>query len=81
MHSRESVFCLSNVSKEESKLCFYTGFTSFTALMACFNLVGPAVNSLLYSHKEKESNNKRCRPRSLSPEDEFLKSWCVYGLS
>ena len=65
-------FCLSNVSKDESKLCFYTGFTSFTALMACYNFLGPAVNSLLYSHKEKESTNKRCRPRSLSPEDDFF---------
>ena len=30
-------FGLSNVSKDESKLCFYTEFTSFTALMACYN--------------------------------------------
>ena len=27
-------FCLSNVSKDKSKLRFYTGFTSFTALIA-----------------------------------------------
>ena len=40
-------FCLSNVSKDESKLCFYTEFTSFAALMACYNFLGPAVNSLL----------------------------------
>ena len=40
--------------------------------MACYNFLGPAVNSLLYSHKEKESTNKRCRPRSLIPEDEFF---------
>ena len=46
-------FCLSNVSKDESILRFCTGFTSFIALMACYNFLGPAVNSLLYSHKEK----------------------------
>ena len=65
---------MSKVSKDESKLRFYTGFTSFTALMACYKFLGPAVNSLLYSHKEKESTNKRCRPRSLSPENDVFLS-------
>ena len=40
-------FCLSNVSKDESKLCFNTKFTSFAALMACYNFLEPAVNSIL----------------------------------
>ena len=66
-------FSLSNVSKDDSKLCFYTGFLNYAALKACYYFLGSAVNSLMYgSSKDEGSTKKRCRRRSLTPEDEFL---------
>ena len=50
---------------------FYTGFPTSDALKACFEFLGPAVNSLTYcsSSKQNESSTKHCRLRTLAPED------------
>ena len=66
---RNQRFSLSNVSKDESKHTFYTVFTSFAALMACYNFLGPAVDYLTHTYMEENyTTNKHCRPRSLNPE-------------
>ena len=57
-------FCLSNVSKDESKLCALL----CSALMAYFNFLAvPFVFIRMY-----ECNNIHCRTRSLIPEDDFF---------
>ena len=68
-------FRLSNMKDDDSKVHFYTGFTSYAALNAVFTYIGPCVNSLCYSKLESEAqqvHRKRCRPRTLPPMEEFF---------
>ena len=39
-------FRLSSIRHDDSIVRFYTGFGTFSALMVCFNFLGPAVNKL-----------------------------------
>ncbi len=51
-HQKErQKFCLANISHDDSKICFYTGFPSYLALKACYSFLGPAITSLSYSSK------------------------------
>lgn len=70
--SEKRRFCLFNIRNDDSRICFYTGFPTYAALKACFEFLGPAVNSLTYCSKQNESSTKRCRPRTLTPEEEFF---------
>lgn len=68
-------FCLANMKSDESKICFYTGFPNYATLLACYQFLGPAVNSLVYdSNKQlvEGDSSKRCRSRTLTPKDEFF---------
>ncbi len=68
-------FCLANMKSDESKICFYTGFPNYATLLACYQFLGPAVNSLVYdSNKQlvEGDSRKHCRSRTLTPKDEFF---------
>ncbi len=74
LSTNESKFSLSSVSSTPSQLSFYTGFSSYEALKACYNFLGPAVNHLIYdsSKEDIELGGRRCKARCLCPEDEFF---------
>lgn len=67
-------FRLANISHHDSKICFYTGFPSYLSLKACYDFLGPATNSLSYSSRTEGecTTGRRCRPRTLPPEEEFF---------
>jgi len=45
---KQQTFRLGNISDDDNKVRFYTGFTLMAALMVCFNFFGPYVNMLNY---------------------------------
>ena len=51
---------------------FYTGFTTFSALMICFKLLGPSVDNLTYRSTLREVKSKKGRKRKLSPINDFF---------
>ena len=69
-----SQFRLANIKTNDSLICFYTGFSTFFALKCFFDFLGPAVNHLIYSQEgtKTDEGTKRCRPRALSPLEEFF---------
>ena len=67
-----SKFCLENISKDDDKVLFYTGFSNYTALKVCYNYLGPAVDNLTYWGSKKDSQSKcHGRNRLLLPVEEF----------
>ncbi len=72
-HQKErQKFRLANISHDDSKICFYTGFPSYKlALKACYSFLGPAITSLSYSSKTEGecSTGRHCHPRTLQPEE------------
>ena len=70
-------FCLKNISNDDDKVRFTTGSATMSALMVCFNLLGPTVNKLNYwassrSTIKMQSKSNKGRKRSLSPLEEFF---------
>ena len=69
-------FRLKNISLNDNTLKFYTGFGTFSALMVCFNFLGPAVNNLNYWGSSGDVNgtskSNKGRKRTLSPLGEFF---------
>ena len=70
-------FRLKNISTDDNKVRFYTGFATMSALMVCFNFLGPTVNKLNYwasssSTVETQCKSNKGRKRSLSPLEEFF---------
>ena len=66
-------FRLANISDDNKKVAFYTGFPSFASLKACFSFLGPAVNHL--SYKDQSVNETPCRsgrPHTLPPIEDFF---------
>ena len=51
---QQQLFCVENIRDDDSKVKFYTGFTTFSALMICFNLLGPSVDNLTYRSTRRE---------------------------
>ena len=45
---QQQLFRVENIRDGDSKVKFYTGFKTFSALMNCFNLLGSSVDNLLY---------------------------------
>ena len=67
-----SKFCLENISKDDDKVLFYTGFPNYTALKVCYNYLGPAVDNLTYWGSKRDSQSKcHGRNRLLPPIEEF----------
>ena len=67
-----SIYCVKNIRDDDSKVKFFTGFTTFSALMICFNLLGPSVDNLTYRSTRREVKSKKGRKRKLSPINEFF---------
>ena len=70
-------FRTSSISDDNAKVRFYTGFSTFSALLVCFNFLGPAVDRLNYwastSAKDKHgSKSTKGRKRILPPLEEFF---------
>ena len=56
-------FRIESISNDDNKIRFYTGFSTFPLLLACFNFLGPSVNNLTYwstGTSEAKSANKAC---------------------
>ena len=69
----KQAFRLENIGDNSSKIKFYTGFSSLSALMVCFNLLGPSVNNLSHWSTSSElKSTSRGRKRILSPLNEFF---------
>lgn len=71
---RSARFSLYNISSDDAKISFYTGFPSYAALEVCYKFLGPAVNNLIYwNGKSTNSGVKGSgRSRSLTPKQEFF---------
>ena len=58
-------FGLKSIGEDDANVRFYTGFTSLSVLMVCYNFLGPAVDNLSYwcssksAGKEGESKTKK----------------------
>ena len=68
-------FQLENIQDDNSKVNFYTGFSSLHLLIVCFNFLGPCVNKLNYWGSTSTENDKKTnkgRLRALSPLNEFF---------
>ena len=76
---------ISSVEYNDKMIQFYTGFSSYKLLKACFHFLGPAVENLNYwgQGKDVETNNdaldgsdknsrSKGRHRTLCPIDEFF---------
>ena len=76
---------ISSVEYDDKMIQFYTGFSSYKLLKACFHFLGPAVENLNYwgQGKDVETNNdaldgsdknsqSKGRHRTLCPIDEFF---------
>ena len=65
-------FRVESISDNDQKVKFYTGFSTFAALMVCFNFLGPCVNKLAYRSTAAEEKSNKGRKRILSPLNEFF---------
>ena len=69
-----SQFRLSNIMDNNQKIQFYTGFTNYSTLKACYDSLGPAVNCLNYwgSTIAGDAKSVYGRKRSLPPMEEYF---------
>ncbi len=74
---------------DNKKVLFYTGFPTYTHLLACYNFLGPAANCLCYwgstkavsiQNEVQEKKHAGGRSRSLPPLEEFFWYLFVSGL-
>ena len=66
-------FRLKNIASDDKMVTFYTGFPSYSALLACFRFLGPAVDYLSFTGRNGETlPMKRFRPHLLPPLEEFF---------
>ena len=42
----KQIFRVENISNDNSKVKYYTGFSTFSALMVCYNVLGPSVQQV-----------------------------------
>ena len=67
-----SKFCLENISRDDDKILFYTGFPNYATLKVCYDYLGPAVDNLTYWGSKRDCQSKcHGRNRSLPPMEEF----------
>ena len=67
----KQAFRVENVCDDNNKVRFYTGFSTFSTLMACFNLLGPS-DRLAYRSTAASSKSHKGRKRLLSPLNDFF---------
>ena len=64
---------LSNIQEDDEKVRFYTGFSSYAALMVCFNFLGKGSSKLNYWGSTMfEDKTDKGRKRALLPLEEFF---------
>ena len=69
----KQLFRVENISNDNSKVKYYTGFSTFSALMVCYNVLGPSVNKLNYwSSGTSELKSNKGRKRLLSSLNELF---------
>lgn len=70
----KSIFRLSTIHDDDQKIHFYTGFSNYSTLKACYDYLGPAVDSLNYWGSEISGTTKSScgRSRSLPPIEEYF---------
>ena len=70
-------FHTEQIKGDDEAIKFYTGFTSFSYFMTCFNFLGPAVTTLCYTNaKNSDTRVAGGRPQALSPLNEFFLTMC-----
>ena len=67
-----SPFLLEQIQDDNQAIKFYTGFPTFSHLIACFNFLGPAVFNLCYGTPKNDTPSVGGRHRCLSPLNEFF---------
>ena len=70
-------FRLQHISNDDAKVRFYTGFSTISALRACYDYLGPSVNHLKYWSSslvtdESSMKSNTGRKRILPPMEEFF---------
>ena len=69
----KQLFRVENISNDNSKVKYYTRFSTFSALMVCYNVLGPSVNKLNYwSSGTSELKSNKGRKRLLSSLNELF---------
>ena len=61
---RSARFSLYNISSDDVKISFYTGFPSYAALEVCYKFLGPAVNNLIYWNGKSTNSGVKGSGRS-----------------
>ena len=56
-----SFFRIESIAEDDMLVKFYTGFTSYTILLAFFQFLGPAVNNLTYWDTERKEKRRRMK--------------------
>ncbi len=69
---KKQKFRLTSIADSDIKVCFYTGFPSYSALKVCFDFLGPSANHLSCSSKSDSGSAKRGRPHVLSPLEQLF---------
>ena len=74
--SKKVAFRLESIAGDDTKVAFYTGFTSYARLKACYDFLGPAATKLQHCTRDSstatEKSKKIGRQRSLSPLEKFF---------
>ena len=76
MKLQKQLFRVENVCDDDSKVRFYTGFITFSALMACFNFLGPTVDKLTYQSNNTNINLVKDERERLNLLNEFFSPTC-----
>ncbi len=71
-----SLFRVSNISQDDQKIQFYTGFPNYSTLVACYEFLDPGVESLNYwgssKHTISERKSSGGKNHSLPPMEQFF---------
>ena len=78
-YERKAAFSLSSIHYDDKIVTFYTGFGTFSALMVCFNFLGPAVDKLNYwlSKSIEENKSNKGMKMTLYSLQEFFVLVCL----
>ena len=72
-HCAVTKFKLESIADDDSKVAFYTGFSSYEQLKVCFDYLGPAATKLHYRDSSRVTQqSKSGRPRTSSAINEFF---------
>ena len=74
MAAKKQIFRTSSVRDDNAKVQFYTGFSTFSALLVCSQFLGSAVDHLNYwaSTSAENTQSTKGRKKILPPLEEFF---------